>query len=353
LTIWDFRLPLGRGRPVEFRTSLGGIVNSKIVLAGVAVLASLSMGSTSVGIAPADDGPASEPSESAVGALESYAAQSDDEVALDEATNLEIDVAGDHTSSLTIGGQDSVVSVGLPETDPVAEDVADGSLHVASMDQGDTVLAIEAVASPDEEVFATGARVLVSIGNADSPSEYVFDVELPQDHVLVPTPEGGLQGENPDTREVSVVIPAPWAVDAEGNDVPTHYEVAGNTVTQRVQFNENSSFPIVADPVWFVPLIIAGGRVIGSVAVRAATKSAATARAASIAAARIVRTVAGKVPRATVRRCGLGAAVGGATTGSTAITVKKRADGKYHVSVNGWNGIVAAGVGGCLAANIR
>lgn len=46
-------------------------------------------------------------------------------------------------------------------------------------------------------------------------------------------------------------IAAPWAVDALGQDVPTHYEVIGNTVTQVVDTStKDFTFPIVADP-WF------------------------------------------------------------------------------------------------------
>ncbi|XRG78987.1 hypothetical protein V5E38_01290 [Rossellomorea sp. GAMAL-10_SWC] len=47
----------------------------------------------------------------------------------------------------------------------------------------------------------------------------------------------------------SVFSPA-WAKDANGNSVPTKYTVDGNTLIQTVEFNENSVFPIIADPDW-------------------------------------------------------------------------------------------------------
>jgi hypothetical protein len=44
-------------------------------------------------------------------------------------------------------------------------------------------------------------------------------------------------------------LAAPWAKDANGRDVPTHYEVAGTTVTQVVEHRANDfAYPIVADP---------------------------------------------------------------------------------------------------------
>lgn len=46
-------------------------------------------------------------------------------------------------------------------------------------------------------------------------------------------------------------IAAPWAKDANGRDVPTHYEVSGSTVIQVVDhLSDRFAYPIVADP-WF------------------------------------------------------------------------------------------------------
>lgn len=42
-------------------------------------------------------------------------------------------------------------------------------------------------------------------------------------------------------------IDAPWAIDAEGRSLPTHYEITGSTLTQIVD-TTGASFPVVADP---------------------------------------------------------------------------------------------------------
>lgn len=42
-------------------------------------------------------------------------------------------------------------------------------------------------------------------------------------------------------------IDAPWAVDAEGRSLPTHYEISGTTLTQVVD-TTGATFPVVADP---------------------------------------------------------------------------------------------------------
>lgn len=42
-------------------------------------------------------------------------------------------------------------------------------------------------------------------------------------------------------------IDAPWAVDADGQPLPTHYEISGSTLTQVVD-TTGATFPVVADP---------------------------------------------------------------------------------------------------------
>ncbi|WP_156784095.1 hypothetical protein [Corynebacterium timonense] len=45
------------------------------------------------------------------------------------------------------------------------------------------------------------------------------------------------------------LIDAPWARDAAGKVLPTHYEVAGDTFTQVVEVNQpDVAYPIEADP---------------------------------------------------------------------------------------------------------
>lgn len=43
-------------------------------------------------------------------------------------------------------------------------------------------------------------------------------------------------------------IAPPWARDASGSDVPTHYEVVGNTLVQVVEHSNSFVYPVTADP---------------------------------------------------------------------------------------------------------
>ena len=47
-------------------------------------------------------------------------------------------------------------------------------------------------------------------------------------------------------------IGAPWATDANGASLASRYEVDGLTVTQRIETNDDTAFPVTADPsVWW------------------------------------------------------------------------------------------------------
>jgi len=41
---------------------------------------------------------------------------------------------------------------------------------------------------------------------------------------------------------------APWAKDANGAAVTTRYRLEGNTLVQVVDFDQNTAFPVLADP---------------------------------------------------------------------------------------------------------
>lgn len=211
---------------------------------------------------------------------------------------------------------------------------------------------LQVLESPEPEVLSEGVRSVIEIQDASAPHEYEYPVNLDPDTTLTVQAEGtvvGMRGE-----ETVLVVPAPWALDAAGAQVPTWYEVRGDQLIQHVDFTADNVFPVIADPVWFIPLIVAGARVIGQIAINAATRAAAVRAAAAFAARTVIKTVTGKITSAAAKRCYQGAAVG---AGLTAIPtfLQQRGDGSWQVRFNG-NGaltVVSAGVGGCLSANIR
>lgn len=129
------------------------------------------------------------------------------------------------------------LTVNLPELTG-ADDVrqaADGTLVYTSDD--DASLAVQPLADGSTRFLS-----ILENTNATERYDYTFDgltLELLDDGSVIV-----LDGEAP-----AGFIAAPWATDANGASVPTHYEVNGSTLTQVVEHaNGNFAYPITADP---------------------------------------------------------------------------------------------------------
>jgi hypothetical protein len=67
------------------------------------------------------------------------------------------------------------------------------------------------------------------IDGPDAPTKYRFDTTVPAGAVLLPSTDGGAAVVDAEGLVVAVVAPA-WAVDANGQPVPTHYQIDGTTL---------------------------------------------------------------------------------------------------------------------------
>lgn len=93
-----------------------------------------------------------------------------------------------------------------------------------------------------------GSVQLISvIDGASSPTEYRYVLELPTGASLKPVEDGGAAVVAADGAVLYAIL-APWAVDANGVSVSTHYTVDGNALTQHVAHDASSAYPVVADP---------------------------------------------------------------------------------------------------------
>lgn len=90
-------------------------------------------------------------------------------------------------------------------------------------------------------------QITTVIENAQAPKRYDYPVDVPSGASLVQDPEGVVAVVAADGSPLRVFGKA-WAKDANGNPVPTHYEVHGRTLTQVIEFNQHTVFPVVADP---------------------------------------------------------------------------------------------------------
>lgn len=96
-------------------------------------------------------------------------------------------------------------------------------------------------------------QMLTTIKGADAPTEYHYTLDLKAGQKFEFS-DGAPTVFNED-GSMELTVQAPWAVDAHGNAVSTHYEIHDNVLTQVVNHTGLSadSYPVVADPVW-VPI---------------------------------------------------------------------------------------------------
>lgn len=118
------------------------------------------------------------------------------------------------------------------------------------------VQAIERV--DDVGMTSTAARTLVVVKNSNAPKTYTFNFTLSKGSRLIksedyytdntPNMDEGYIYIVDESNEITGVIEPAWAKDANGQSINTHYELNGNSLTQVIEFNELTKFPIVADP---------------------------------------------------------------------------------------------------------
>ncbi|TFV29921.1 hypothetical protein E4K10_46320 [Streptomyces sp. T1317-0309] len=145
-------------------------------------------------------------------------------------------------TSETQGGD--VASIGLPATH-----------DVQGTEEGNgTIVYLNAARSTDLAVQPTsdgGVRTLVTLKDSRANTEQRFQLTLPEGSQLVHDSDGGYEivKEIADGSFLTVgIVEAPWAKDANGKPVPTHYEVSGNTLIQKIDTTADTAFPVVADP---------------------------------------------------------------------------------------------------------
>ncbi len=139
------------------------------------------------------------------------------------------------------------LDIALPHTDTadVARVAAEGIVTYDGLHSSNSVIAGD-----------NGVQMLTTLEDALAPTRYDYRVALQEGDRLVSTEKGAsILGPNGRAR---IALSAPWATDARGKAVPTHYEVNGDVLTQVVAHRGVSdvAYPIVADPIWLAPWVV-------------------------------------------------------------------------------------------------
>lgn len=225
----------------------------KNYLGGVAFVASVAL---SIGLLGGGPAMAVSKSDDPMGAVEAATPSTANNAALVSTTN-----AGENAIDATVAGADVVVPV-----DPASGIdllTKSGSISVSLPYAGGADSAVvekSGVVSYDNQNGSTSVPVVTKDGSVQintviatpsAPTRYSYDLTIPDGGQIVAADEAyfivNADGES------AAFIEAPWAKDANGASVPTHYELDGTTLTQVVDFSTTTAFPVVADPqfVWY------------------------------------------------------------------------------------------------------
>lgn len=105
------------------------------------------------------------------------------------------------------------------------------------------------------QAFKDSVRILTILNSVDSPTEYIYDINVPIDGEMKKLKNGSIMILDKNKNFKGGFLP-PWAVDKNGKKVPTHFEIRDNILIQIVEhLSLNVEYPVVADPYWGYDLI--------------------------------------------------------------------------------------------------
>jgi hypothetical protein len=158
--------------------------------------------------------------------------------------NAEQKLAVDSVPTLALApGAASAVTISAPFGDVARQQPTDQA-GVTAYDNGNGTSTVAVNHTDGSVAFNT------VVWDQAAPATYSYALDLPSGATLRQNASGTISILDAHGAWTGGVKPA-WARDAEGNVVPTHYEISGSTLTQVVDFSQPGVvFPVVADP-WF------------------------------------------------------------------------------------------------------
>lgn len=149
--------------------------------------------------------------------------------------------------NLTGSGIDLTISLPNAEDAATAHKTVDGKvIYPSNNGSANTVIPT-----------ATGVQMLTTIANAQAPERYTYDVSTTAGDVFTIFEDGSaiLAGADGTAK---IAVPTPWAKDANGHSIPTHFETDGTSLTQVIEHTsaQNVAYPVTADPGFGVVALI-------------------------------------------------------------------------------------------------
>lgn len=159
-----------------------------------------------------------------------------------KSSNSIVEVPKDSSSPILIKDSEGTTTISLPVEDKgmTKAQIVDESVAAFKGGNYDSYTSLK---ESGDIQFST------LIKNSDAPSSYEYEFTLDAGDSLVQV--GEYIAILDSAGNVSAAIDKPWAKDALGMDVPTSFEVKGNTLIQHINHKGSSyQYPILADPLY-------------------------------------------------------------------------------------------------------
>ena len=166
---------------------------------------------------------------------------------LENADGISAEVPLDAKKGVKIGVGDNALKVKVPNANEAGKGkvVSEGTVAYPSGEQ--SANAVQLLGKNGEQAV----RMLTVIKSSDAATQYPYEVDVPAGGKIEILPNGGAMVlDGADT--VIAVVDVPWAKDANGLPLATHFTTDGTTLVQHVEHNvPGVAYPVVADPIWF------------------------------------------------------------------------------------------------------
>ncbi len=182
---------------------------------------------------------------------------------------LGVDVSTGLLSHLAEEGRELAIASGDLETGASVEFSIPGS-EVLTSESG----VLEAQSGRSERFVAhttaAGGQILYVMEDDSAAAQFTVDVDAPDDATWVAEADGSYSLAHPVHGPV-LKLDAPWAIDASGAELDTHFVFEGDRITQFIDVRD-AQFPVVADPSfwWYAGKAIGCIASIGALALGAA-----------------------------------------------------------------------------------
>lgn len=195
-------------------------------------------------------------------------AKNDSYIAKGDDINISVPKYGDGLIKM---GSENLKDIGMSLPKEFSKEKAtvskDGTITYGNSIDMNSNIGIQAIKDTKNEETYEALRVLITINNKNAKKEYSFKYNLPDGYRLITDKEYSEKFASEEEKEyytkngfanevyiidsdgliMGTIDPA-WAKDANGKAIETFYKIRDNELIQVINFDENSAFPIVADP---------------------------------------------------------------------------------------------------------